>query len=116
MVGGLSACNAPGEVLNGLSPSSPPGTISSEDGKFIVLLQHELVERMHTRFGDAHNDLDPVTPACQVVEIELDGERHAGQEGAQLFNCHRFFMENPSLSGRGSVGAKDVPKLTHTKD
>ncbi len=32
------------------------------------------------------------------------------------FNCHRFFMENPSLSGRGSAGASDVPKLTHTND
>jgi polyphosphate kinase len=25
-------------------------------------------------------------------------------------------MENPSLSGRGSKGAGDVPKLTHTDD
>lgn len=33
-----------------------------------------------------------------------------------LFSCHRFFMENPSLSGRGSAGAKDVPKLAHTAD
>ncbi|GGE49287.1 RNA degradosome polyphosphate kinase [Actibacterium pelagium] len=32
------------------------------------------------------------------------------------FNCHRFFMENPSLSGRGSAGAKDVPKLMHSYD
>jgi polyphosphate kinase len=37
-------------------------------------------------------------------------------EGTFEFNCHRFFMENPSLSGRGSAGASDVPKLTHTKD
>jgi polyphosphate kinase len=29
----------------------------------------------------------------------------------QLFSCHRFFMENPSLSGRGSAGAKDAPRL-----
>ncbi|WP_298843307.1 RNA degradosome polyphosphate kinase [uncultured Roseobacter sp.] len=38
------------------------------------------------------------------------------QEGTFAFNCHRFFMENPSLSGRGSAGASDVPKLTHTED
>ncbi|MEX0369866.1 MAG: RNA degradosome polyphosphate kinase [Tateyamaria sp.] len=37
-------------------------------------------------------------------------------EGTFAFNCHRFFMENPSLSGRGSAGAADVPKLTHTED
>jgi polyphosphate kinase len=37
-------------------------------------------------------------------------------DGTFEFNCHRFFMENPSLSGRGSAGASDVPKLTHTKD
>jgi polyphosphate kinase len=37
-------------------------------------------------------------------------------EGEFAFNCHRFFMENPSLSGRGSAGAADVPKLTHTED
>lgn len=31
--------------------------------------------------------------------------------GKSLFNCHRFFMENPSLSGRGTAGAKDAPRL-----
>ncbi|MFY9238612.1 MAG: RNA degradosome polyphosphate kinase [Roseovarius sp.] len=38
------------------------------------------------------------------------------EDGSFAFNCHRFFMENPSLSGRGSAGAADVPKLTHTED
>ncbi|WP_281983509.1 RNA degradosome polyphosphate kinase [Thalassorhabdomicrobium marinisediminis] len=37
-------------------------------------------------------------------------------EGTFAFNCHRFFMENPSLSGRGSAGASDVPQLTHAED
>ena len=40
-------------------------------------------------------------------------ERATWEDGAFAFNCHRFFMENPSLSGRGSAGASDVPKLTH---
>ena len=38
------------------------------------------------------------------------------EDGAFAFSCHRFFMEFPSLSGRGSAGASDVPKLTHTED
>ena len=42
--------------------------------------------------------------------------REPTPEGEFAFNCHRFFMENPSLSGRGSAGASDVPTLTHTDD
>ncbi|WP_322865441.1 RNA degradosome polyphosphate kinase [Aquicoccus sp. G2-2] len=37
-------------------------------------------------------------------------------EGEMAFSCHRFFMEHPSLSGRGSAGASDVPQLTHSED
>ena len=43
-------------------------------------------------------------------------ERADVPEGTFAFNCYRFFMENPSLSGRGSAGASDVPQLTHTED
>ncbi|PYG30032.1 RNA degradosome polyphosphate kinase [Pelagimonas varians] len=52
---------------------------------------------------------------AQSWVMEPDGKfnRHAVPEGEKPFNCHKFFMENPSLSGRGSAVAKDVPKLTH---
>ena len=44
--------------------------------------------------------------------LSPDGSYKRDLEGeGKLFNCHRFFMENPSLSGRGTAGAKDVPKL-----
>ena len=50
--------------------------------------------------------------------LQPDGqfERILGAPGSNLFNCHRFFMENPSLSGRGTAGAKDVPRLARLKD
>ncbi len=47
-----------------------------------------------------------------------DGSFHrtGAPEGETAFNCHRFFMEYPSLSGRGSAGASDVPELTHSPE
>jgi polyphosphate kinase len=55
---------------------------------------------------------------AQSWVMQPDGlfQRPSLPEGEFAFNCHRFFMENPSLSGRGSAGASDVPKLTHTED
>ncbi|WP_037371216.1 RNA degradosome polyphosphate kinase [Salipiger mucosus] len=53
------------------------------------------------------------TAQSWVMEPSGRFVRHPVPEGEFAFNCHRFFMENPSLSGRGSAGAADVPKLTH---
>ncbi|MCB2119105.1 RNA degradosome polyphosphate kinase [Albidovulum sp.] len=55
---------------------------------------------------------------AQSWVLRPDGryERDLPEGKDDLFNCHRFFMENPSLSGRGSAGAKDVPKLAHSMD
>ncbi len=56
------------------------------------------------------------TAQSWVMKSDGSFERTPVPEGEFAFNCHRFFMENPSLSGRGSAGASDVPKLTHTDD
>ena len=55
---------------------------------------------------------------AQTWVLKPDGQyiRYPLADDAQPFNCHRFFMENPSLSGRGSAGASDVPRLAHSKD
>ncbi|MPQ95364.1 RNA degradosome polyphosphate kinase [Thioclava sp. JE_KL1] len=50
--------------------------------------------------------------------LQPDGKfiRHLPDDREDLFSCHRFFMEYPSLSGRGSAGASDVPELAHSFD
>jgi polyphosphate kinase len=42
--------------------------------------------------------------------------RELAPKDGVLFACHRFFMDNPSLSGRGTAGAKDVPRLARLQD
>lgn len=53
---------------------------------------------------------------AQSWVMNADGSYTRYPAGKNAFNCHRFFMEYPSLSGRGSAGASDVPELTHSKD
>ncbi len=55
---------------------------------------------------------------AQSWVLQPDGSfsRHQGPTGEMMFNCHRYFLENPSLSGRGSAGAKDVIALAHSRD
>ena len=50
---------------------------------------------------------------AQSWVLQPDGKykRQLSAADGNLFNCHRFFMENPSLSGRGTAGAKDVPRI-----
>lgn len=51
-----------------------------------------------------------------VLKPNGDYIRYDMPEDRPPFHCHKFFMENPSLSGRGSAGASDVPRLAHSKD
>jgi polyphosphate kinase len=55
---------------------------------------------------------------AQSWVLAADGSytRDLGPDASGLFNCHQFFMENPSLSGRGTAGAKDAPRLVQVKD
>lgn len=49
-----------------------------------------------------------------VMQADGSYQRHTGGPDERLFSCHSFFMETPSLSGRGKAGHKDVPELTHS--
>ncbi|TCP62184.1 polyphosphate kinase [Rhodovulum bhavnagarense] len=53
---------------------------------------------------------------AQSWVMQPDGHFLRSSAGKDAFNCHRFFMENPSLSGRGTAGAGDVPKLAKPRD
>ncbi|MDB6452169.1 RNA degradosome polyphosphate kinase [Falsirhodobacter sp. 20TX0035] len=64
---------------------------------------------------------DQIMAANMADEVQswvMDGHGRylRADAGDKAFSCHRFFMENPSLSGRGTAGDKDVPRLTHSFD
>nr|WP_294846213.1 RNA degradosome polyphosphate kinase [uncultured Sphingomonas sp.] len=52
----------------------------------------------------------------QSWTLGADGSFTRVKPGRRHFNCHRYFMENPSLSGRGqALEGKAVPKLRLTQ-
>ncbi|NNF73506.1 MAG: RNA degradosome polyphosphate kinase [Rhodobacteraceae bacterium] len=57
-----------------------------------------------------------LTDTAQSWILKADGSFERPDAGPEPFNCHRFFMETPSLSGRGSAGASDAPILAHAKE
>jgi len=50
---------------------------------------------------------------AQSWVLQSDGRyvRHNAVGESANFNCHRFFMETPSLSGRGQAGRDGTPRL-----
>jgi polyphosphate kinase len=48
----------------------------------------------------------------QSWELDSDGDYKRIARGAKPFNLHRYFMTNPSLSGRGEARTGSVPTLS----
>ncbi|MFO7857091.1 MAG: RNA degradosome polyphosphate kinase [Paracoccaceae bacterium] len=55
---------------------------------------------------------------AQSWVLQPDGHwiRAEAPAGEAAFNAHEFFMQNPSLSGRGRAGAEDAPRLATRLD
>jgi len=55
---------------------------------------------------------------AQSWVLKPDGTyvRDLGTISEASFSCHKFFMENPSLSGRGTARSKSEIRLAHAKD
>ena len=91
-------------------------------------MDRNLSRRVET-LVEAMNDTVKAQIVSQIMAANLSDETSSwvlGPDGrflrdlpddrGDLFSCHRFFMDNPSLSGRGSAGAADVPRLAHAAD
>ncbi|MFL2826633.1 MAG: RNA degradosome polyphosphate kinase [Paracoccaceae bacterium] len=51
------------------------------------------------------------TEQSWVLDSEGIYHRGSSPDTNGKFNCHKFFIKNPSMSGRGKTGGNDVPKL-----
>ena len=91
-------------------------------------MDRNLSRRVET-LVEAMNDTVKAQIVSQIMAANLSNEtsswvlgpdarflRDLPDDRGDLFSCHRFFMDNPSLSGRGSAGAADVPRLAHAAD
>ncbi len=75
----------------------------------LVEIQNETVHAQILEQIMAANLSD--TAQSWVLQSDGSYERHKNNGSAEKFSCHKFFMENPSMSGRGRAGLKDVPRL-----
>lgn len=75
-------------------------------------------------------EIDNATVKAQIVDqimvanlrdevnswvLTPDGAYERPDAEADAFSCHRYFVDVPSLSGRGSAGASDVKRLSRSK-
>jgi polyphosphate kinase len=99
-------------------------------GARVYMSSADWMERNLNRRIEAMVEITNATVHAQIIDqimaanmadeaqswvMQPDGTylRHTPTSSEPLFSCHRFFMENPSLSGRGRAGARDVIQLVH---